>query len=110
MYLCFCEPANLYVAIHSDPDRHPDTVDYEQEEDGVADVREKHTERVAGLDRGHYHRQGVRDEEEEQKPHVGQRLCNQIDPGGGPHRLSAPYQDREDVPHDSNNDENSTED
>lgn len=110
MYLCFCEPANLYVAIHSDPDRHPDTVDYEQEEDGVADVREKHTERVAGLDRGHYHRQGVRDEEEEQKPHVGQRLCNQIDPGGGPHRLPAPYQDREDVPDDSNNDENSTED
>lgn len=51
--LCFCEPANLYVAIHSDPDGHPDTVDYEQEEDGVADVREKHTERVAGLDRGH---------------------------------------------------------
>lgn len=52
MYLCFREPAHLYVAIHSDPNSHPDTVDHEQEEDGVADVREKHTERIAGLDRG----------------------------------------------------------
>lgn len=69
-YLCFGKPADLYVAIHSDPHRHPDTIDHKQEKDGVANVREKHTERVAGLHRGRYHRQNVRDEEEDQKTHI----------------------------------------